>query len=70
VPAVQELGQRHARYGVRDHHYDTVAAALLWTLRQGLGKAFTLEVEQAWIAAYTLLADTMKAAAEELPLAA
>ena len=64
VPAVQALGQRHARYGVRDEHYDTVAAALLWTLRQGLGVAFTPEVEQAWVAAYTLLAGTMKAAAE------
>jgi hemoglobin-like flavoprotein len=64
VPAVQALGQRHARYGVRDEHYDTVAAALLWTLRQGLGIAFTPEVEQAWVAAYTLLAGTMKAAAE------
>jgi hemoglobin-like flavoprotein len=64
VPAVRELGQRHARYGVRDEHYDTVAAALLWTLGQGLGVAFTPEVEQAWVAAYTLLAGTMKAAAE------
>jgi len=71
VPAVQELGKRHARYGVRDEHYDTVAAALLWTLGQGLGVAFTTEVEQAWVAAYTLLAGTMKAAAAEvLPLAA
>jgi len=69
VPAVQELGKRHARYGVRDEHYDTVAAALLWTLGQGLGAAFTPEVEQAWVAAYTLLAGTMKAAAA-LPLAA
>ena len=64
VPAVQELGRRHARYGVRDEHYDTVAAALLWTLGQGLGVAFTPEVEQAWIGAYTLLAGTMKDAAE------
>jgi hemoglobin-like flavoprotein len=64
VPAVQELGRRHARYGVRDEHYDTVAAALLWTLGQGLGEAFTPEVEQAWVAAYMVLAGTMKAAAE------
>jgi hemoglobin-like flavoprotein len=33
VPAVQSLGRRHIGYGVRDQHYDTVAAALLWTLR-------------------------------------
>ena len=71
VPAVEQLGRRHVRYGVRDEHYDTVAAALIWTLQQGLGVAFTPEVEQAWVAAYTLLAGTMKAAAAEaLPLAA
>ncbi|MFL5539248.1 MAG: globin domain-containing protein, partial [Longimicrobiaceae bacterium] len=32
VPAVEALGRRHAGYGVRDEHYATVAAALLWTL--------------------------------------
>jgi hemoglobin-like flavoprotein len=32
VPAVQALGSRHAGYGVRASHYDTVGAALLWTL--------------------------------------
>jgi hemoglobin-like flavoprotein len=71
VPAVQNLGRRHAGYGVRDEHYDTVASALLWTLRLGLGTAFTPPVEEAWVSAYTLLANTMKAAAaESLPLAA
>jgi hemoglobin-like flavoprotein len=71
VPAVQELGRRHARYGVRDEHYDTVGAALLSTLQQGLGNAFTPEVAAAWATAYALLAGTMKAAAAQgLPLAA
>lgn len=64
VPAVQSLGRRHADYGVRDTHYDTVASALLWTLEQGLGSAFTTQVEAAWVAAYTVLATTMKDAAE------
>ena len=41
VPAVQALGRRHAGYGVREEHYTTVGAALLWTLEQGLGDAFT-----------------------------
>ena len=63
VPAVQQLGVRHVAYGVRDEHYATVAVALLWTLEQGLGADFTPEVRDAWTAAYTLLADTMKAAA-------
>jgi len=71
VPAVQELGRRHARYGVQDAHYDTVGAALLATLHQGLGEAFTPDVAAAWATAYGLLADTMKtAAAESLQLAA
>ena len=69
VPAVQELGRRHAAYGVADVHYDTVATALLWTLRQGLGDDWTPNVEAAWVVAYTLLADTMKAAVAASPKA-
>lgn len=63
VPAVQALGKRHAGYGVTEAQYDTVGAALLWTLGQGLGAAFTAEVKEAWTAAYTILATTMKNAA-------
>ena len=44
VPAIEPLGRRHTGYGVRDSHHDTVAAALLWTLEQGLGAAFTPQV--------------------------
>ena len=67
VPAVEALGRRHAGYGVRDEHYDTVAAALLWTLGQGLGDAFTPEVKAAWTEAYTLLATVMQRAAAGEP---
>lgn len=63
VPAVQDLGKRHVGYGVTDEHYDTVGAALLWTLEQGLGDGFTDEVKQAWTDTYVLLATTMKEAA-------
>ena len=65
VPAVQALGRRHAGYGVRDDHYATVADALLWTLKTGLGAAYTPEVEKAWVAAYSLLAAVMQAAAAD-----
>jgi hemoglobin-like flavoprotein len=65
VPVVQDLGRRHAGYGVADGHYETVAAALLWTLEMGLGRAFTDDVRNAWIAVYELLATTMKDAANE-----
>jgi len=63
VPAVQALGKRHVGYGVKDEHYATVAAALLWTLEKGLGEAYTPDVAEAWTVTYTLLADVMKAAA-------
>jgi len=70
VPVVQDLGRRHAGYGVQDSHYDTVGAALLWTLEAGLAKAFTPEVKEAWTAVYGLLAGTMKCAAREVVVTA
>jgi len=63
VPAVKNLGRRHATYGVTDAHYDTVGGALLWTLEKGLGSAFTPDVKAAWTTVYTVLATTMKAGA-------
>ncbi|MBL8523636.1 MAG: hemin receptor [Betaproteobacteria bacterium] len=66
MPVVRNLGQRHTAYGVEDHHYETVGAALLWTLEKGLGAAFTPEVENAWAAVYGTLAMTMKEAASEM----
>ena len=60
VPAVQQLGERHVGYGVKAEDYDAVGAALIWTLGQGLGDAFTDDVKQAWINVYTLVATTMK----------
>lgn len=64
VPAVKALGQRHVGYGVQPAHYATVGAALLWTLEQGLGAAFTPEVQEAWATVYGLLAETALAGAE------
>lgn len=65
VPAVQEMDVRHLEYGVKTSHYDTVGEALLWTLGQGLGEAFTTDVMVAWTDVYTLLANTMMDAARE-----
>jgi len=65
VPVVQDLGRKHVGYGVEDRHYDTVGAALLWTLEKGLGSGFTPEVKEAWAAVYGLLASTMQNAARE-----
>jgi nitric oxide dioxygenase len=65
VPVVESLGRRHSGYGVTDAHYESVEAALLWTLEAGLGRAFTADVRDAWATVYGLLATTMKEAARE-----
>lgn len=64
VPVLQNLGKRHGGYGVQDSHYDTVGAALLKTLGQGLGNEFTQDVKTAWTNVYGVMADVMKAAAK------
>lgn len=66
--AVRRLGERHVHYGVQPHHYTTVGEALLWTLAQHFGPAFTAEVKAAWAAAYQLLTSVMQEAA--MPVAA
>jgi hemoglobin-like flavoprotein len=70
VPVVRQLGARHSGYGVREEHYATVGAALLWTLEKGLGSEFTPEVRAAWTKTYTLLSTTMINAAQEARTAA
>ena len=64
LPVVRSLGARHVSYGVRDKDYDTVGQALLWTLRKGLGEAFTPDVEAAWTNIYSTLASTMQSGSE------
>jgi hemoglobin-like flavoprotein len=70
LAAVQHLGQRHAGYGVREEDYETVGQALIWTLAQTFGTAFTPEIAEAWVEAYTMLANIMQeAAAVSMPMA-
>jgi len=70
VPAVQDLGGWHGGYGVTGAHYGSVASALLWTLEQGLGEAFTDEVKTAWTETYMLFAGVMQDAAAKAAKAA
>jgi len=63
VPTIEQLGIRHLDYGVQDAHYATVGEALLWTLGQGLGDAFTPEVKEAWSEAYLMVSSIMMEAA-------
>lgn len=69
LPAARGLAMRHVGYGVQEEHYAIVGAALLWTLEQGLGDAFTAELHDAWAAAYAMLSDAMIEAARQ-PMAA
>lgn len=59
MPALRQLGARHASYGVEEEHYATVGAALVWALEKGLGADFTPPVREAWTSVYSLLANTM-----------
>lgn len=71
VPILQGLGRRHGGYGVMPAYYATVGAALLKTLAEGLGDAFTPAVKQAWTDVYGVIASTMiEAAATAEPVAA
>lgn len=65
MPEIRALGARHAGYGVQPAHYATVGAALLWTLEQGLGEAFTPETREAWAAAYGVVSGAMIEAARQ-----
>jgi len=69
IPVLQNLGRGHVAYGVQDSHYDTVGAALLWTLEQGLGDDFTPDVKDAWAEVYTIVATVMKEAAADVQAA-
>ncbi len=63
LPAASALAKRHMTYGVKPTHYTPVGEALLWTLQQGLGTAWTPELAAAWSAAYGVLSEFMIAEA-------
>ena len=59
LPAASALAKRHVAYGAKPAHYPIVGGALLWTLEQGLGEAWTPDVVAAWTAAYGTLSGYM-----------
>src|SRR5260370_7060213 len=46
-PKLEELGRKHASYGVRPEQYETLTKALLWTLGEALGADFDHRTSQA-----------------------
>jgi hemoglobin-like flavoprotein len=67
VPAVRDLGRRHAGYGVEPADYQTIARALIATLEQGLGSDFTPALRDAWASCYRVLAGEMMVGSSEHP---
>jgi hemoglobin-like flavoprotein len=63
---VENLGRRHAGYGVTEAHYGSVGSALLWALEQRLGHAWTPAVASAWGEIYALLSGVMRTAAKDI----
>lgn len=64
VPSIEQLGRRHAMYGVKAEHYPMVGQALLETLEQFLRNKWTAQVEATWTEAYAMIADHMRQAGE------
>lgn len=54
-----ELARAHARVGVRPEHFAPMGLALMVTLGETIGPAFTNEIQQAWRAAYDAIAEAM-----------
>lgn len=67
VPILKIMGQRHLAHGVEFKHYESIAKALLWTLKNGLKETCTPEMEQAWAKVYSTLAEVMMRGAQEPP---
>ena len=59
VPTLQQLGQKHKRYGATADGYPLVGAALLETFHEYLGSRFTAEMQSAWEEAYEIISVQM-----------
>jgi hemoglobin-like flavoprotein len=65
VPLAQELGRRHAGYGVLADYFPTVGASLIETLKHFSGDAWNDDLEKGWAEAYGVLAQVMTEALGE-----
>ena len=64
VDRTAALGARHATYGVRPSHYELMRDVLLDTLAVSLGDAFTEDTREAWVVAFSLVAESMQLGAQ------
>lgn len=59
---IRRLGARHRTYGVDEVHYATFGAALVATLEERRGEAFTPAMSAAWSEAWSELSAAMQEA--------
>ncbi len=56
---LEQLGRDHRKFGAKPAHYEAVGRALVSALKRYAGEAWTPQVEAAWVAAYSVAAQTM-----------
>ena len=59
VPLLEDLGRRHAEYGVSPAHFEAVGHQLLETLEEVSGAGWNAELRRAWAHAYDRIAHVM-----------
>lgn len=64
--AVEKMAARHVATNVQPEHYPMVADALITAIGDVLGDDFTDEYKEAWVEAYTFLADILIKREQEL----
>lgn len=64
--AVEKMAQSHVMTQVKPIHYPMVADALITAMGDVLGAAFTQERKNAWVEAYTFLANVLMQREQEL----
>lgn len=64
--AVEKMAQSHVMTHVKPEHYPMVADALITAMGDVLGEAFTDARKNAWIEAYTFLANILMQREQEL----
>ena len=65
IGAISILAKQHVSFGVQEEQYTLIGRALLWTLETTFADKWSKELKQAWIIAYTMLAEAMMKAAKK-----
>lgn len=59
IELLEQLGMRHAGYGVQPAHYELAGRVLLRTLASFFGDQFTPKIQESWRSAFSLIATVM-----------